>query len=84
MQEFFHIFVINFFLFVTLLKSIGVPESSCIADDSREFGAFPRLFPDISVSRILEEDLRNRICNPSVSPSVLSMTAAFAPLFPLL
>ena len=76
--------MINFFLFVTLLKSIGVPESSRIADDLWKNGVISRVFLNISVFRILEEDPWNRICNTSVSPSVLSMTAVFAPLFPLL
>ena len=83
MQEFFHKFVINFFLFVTLLKSIGALQSSRFGRNRQRFGAFLSCFRTFPFFAESPGRHWNCFCNTSVSSSVLTMTAVPPPLFPV-
>jgi hypothetical protein len=83
MQEFFHIFAIIFFLFVTLLKFITVCQSLALGKDFREKRRFPNFFPDCGVFSPWKKKAEKAFCYSSVSDPVITMTACFGPLFPL-
>ena len=45
MQEFFHNFVVNFFLFVTALKFVFFLLCSCLCRNRENIGTFSAVFP---------------------------------------